>query len=303
MKILITGGAGYLGSELASHLNSLEQVKHITVYDNLSRGELNFFYGSDNLDKVKFVKGDILDTYRLEQVLQEVEVVIHLAAFVSEPYNNLQNLQYEQVNQWGTLSLVRCIQKIKTVKRLLYMSSTAVYGFLDELKAEDEPFPSNAYGISKLKGEQYALLLKNNLDVKIIRSGNIFGFNHCMRGEGVINAFFFDAIINGEIKLYGDGMQSRPFVSLVSLIQCVEDWILQNGKSNILAIDFNATTNDLKDWLLAHIDNLSYQYLNQNQRFSSQSFKLTEMSSKKHLLLEKSFEDFREGLRIRNYLL
>lgn len=300
MRILITGGAGYLGSELVSYLNSLEQVKHITVYDNLSRGELNFFFGSENFDKVKFVKGDILDSYRLEQVLSEIEVVIHLAAFVSEPYNNLQNLQYEQVNQWGTLSLVRCIQKSKNVKRLLYMSSSAVYGFLDELKAENEPLPANAYGTSKLKGEQYALLLKNNLDVKIIRSANIFGFSQCMRGEGVINAFFFDAIINGEIKIYGDGMQRRPFVSLMNLIKRVANWVLQNDCTDIISVDFNCDMNELKDWLLEKVENLNYQYLNQNQSFSSQSFKIEDKNLNKYKLLNETFENFQQGLRIRS---
>ena len=200
MIVLVTGGAGYVGNSLVPLLNEQETIKKIIVYDNLSRGELNFFFGQGELTKVSFVKGDILDPYKLQQTLEDVDVVIHLAAFVSQPFNHHQNMSYEQVNRWGTLSLVRCLEKALKIKKLCYLSSASVYGFRDDIEISDEPSPGNAYSQSKLEGEKYISLLEDKIDTCVLRAGNIFGFNSCIGLEGVINVFFFDALVKNEIR-------------------------------------------------------------------------------------------------------
>ena len=87
MNILITGGAGYIGTELAYELEKNPEVKQIIIYDNLSRGNINLFIGSRKLSrKIKFVQGDILDTRLLKQTLKGVDVVYHLAAKVTTPF-------------------------------------------------------------------------------------------------------------------------------------------------------------------------------------------------------------------------
>ena len=106
MKVLITGGAGYLGTELVKKLVQIPKVKEIVVYDNLDKGRYNFFLctciGGDN---IRFVQGDILDTRKLKKELQGVDVVFNLAAKIASPYADADPHLYEQINHWGTAEL------------------------------------------------------------------------------------------------------------------------------------------------------------------------------------------------------
>lgn len=300
MNILVTGGAGYIGCELVCQLNRLNKVKKIIVYDNLSRGQYNLFYGDNNLDKVDFVSGNILDSDKLLNNLKDMDMVIHLAAFVTEPFNHLQNLQYEQVNAWGTLNVVRAIQKSPSVKSAFYMSSTAVYGFNNNIDSKiNKPIPENGYGVSKLNGEEYFTLLKKTHTTRIMQSANVFGFNNFLGIDGVLNTFMFDAIVSNEIKIYGDGKQSRPFVFIENLIKDILDWVNTPANTDVLEIDFNATMNELKDWINDKIENLSYRYINQNQKFPSQSFLIADNPSYKQDQLEKAWESFNNSIRIK----
>lgn len=298
MNILITGGAGYIGNHLVPLLHNLKEVEEVIVYDNLSRRELNFFFGKNDLPKVSFIQGDILDSDRLENAIKGVDVVIHLAALVSQPYNHLQNLQYEQVNRWGTLNVVRAIQKSR-VKSVLYLSSAAVFGFKENLDKTEALAPSNAYARSKYNGEQYANLLAEDFSTCVLRAGNVFGFNPCFGIEGVLNTFMFDGLVKGEIKIFGDGTQLRPFVSLSSLGEIILNWLANPSSKTTLAVDFNASMNELKDWLLAQKPELNYQYLNQNQSFPSQSFANVESQEKRDFFLEEAWKNFQNELCVK----
>ncbi len=299
MKIVITGGAGYVGNSLAIALNASQLVNEIVIYDNLSRGDFNFFFGRERLQKVRFVKGDILDSYHLESALTDADTLIHLAAHVAFPFNHLQNLQYEQINRWGTLAVVRAAEKIKSIKQVLYLSSTAVYGFGSDLETSSMPNPENAYGISKYEGENYMRLLADTKRLGIVRSANVFGYNNTLRLDSVINAFFFEALTTGQIKIYGNGSQQRAFVEINNLIDKISQWVF--GKEFLqeeVAIDFNASLNDIKDWMLTAIPNLEYTYLNQNQDFSGQSFKGFYKPQLVEKYLKETFQDFSVNTRI-----
>ena len=104
MKILITGGAGYIGTELTKYLLQNKEIKEITVYDNLSIGHANFFLGKEypKGTRLKFVNGDILDSRLLRKSLVGIDTVIHLAAKVTTPFANNDPHFYEQINHWGT---------------------------------------------------------------------------------------------------------------------------------------------------------------------------------------------------------
>ena len=272
MKILITGAAGYIGTSLVDKLHTYSEVEKITVLDNLSRPDINFFFSSTPLSKVDFIKGDILDSFGMEKIMKDIDVVVHLAGFVAQPFNHHQNLQYEQVNTWGSLSVVRAIQNTASVKNVIYLSSTSVYGFRENVDISEEPTPENAYGQSKYDGEKYFTLLKDSLNLSIVRAGNVFGYNRSLRTDSVINSFFINALTQNKIHIFGDGMQSRPFVSIENITKSLENAIFhsRNTGNTHIAADFNATLNDIKDFLLSQIENLEYQYLNQNQRLSSQ---------------------------------
>jgi UDP-glucose 4-epimerase len=300
MNVLITGGAGYIGCELVSRLNQLDNVNKIVVYDNLSRGQYSLFFGANPLDKVDFVQGDILDAEKLNKNLKGIDIVVHLAAFVSQPYNHLQNLQYEQINVWGTLNVVKAIQNSSSVKSALYLSSTSVYGFKNDINHNiDHPAPSNGYGISKLQGEKYFRLLKSTHNACIIHSANVFGFNNFLGIEGVVNTFMFDALVHKNIQIYGNGDQKRPFVYINNLINNIITWVVQPSEINVFAIDFNASMNELKDWLINKVEDLDFRYINQNQNFPSQSFLIKEENENINRELEKAWKDFDTLIRIK----
>jgi UDP-glucose 4-epimerase len=171
MNILITGGAGYVGTELAHVLDAHDAIDQVLIYDNLSRGNYNLFMeGNFRRGKISFIQGDILDERSLSKALQEVDLVYHLAAKVTTPYFDRDLHHYEQVNHWGTTELVSCIRKHnvkakvkggRTVQKLIYLSSAAVYGFSEENCHEDSPLhPVSHYGITKLRAEKELDLLR-----------------------------------------------------------------------------------------------------------------------------------------------
>ena len=101
MKILITGGAGYIGTELVSSLSEDENVSEIVVYDNLSRKNYNFFIGQSKITKVRFINGDLLDSRKLDKALISVDCVCHLGAMVTTPFSDNHAHSFEQINNWG----------------------------------------------------------------------------------------------------------------------------------------------------------------------------------------------------------
>lgn len=298
MKILLTGGAGYVGYSLVRALHRRPEISQIKVYDNLSRTGFNFFTGTEKLPKVQFIKGDILDTDRLKGALEETDVVYHLAAFVSQPYNHLQNLQYEQVNRWGTLSLTRAIEKCGSVSRVFYLSSTAVYGFRNDIRISDLPTPNNAYGDSKLEGEQYFKLLSEEKEIAVIRAANVFGYNPCMRLDSVINSWIFKGLTEGKINIYGSGDQERAFVSLESLTDQLCGLLDRKVESPTAVIDFCTSLNRIRDWLLTQLPELEYTYLNRNQLFPGQRFPEFDMDEQHGEILDRTFSQMRKSLVI-----
>jgi len=124
MKVLITGGAGYIGTVLTKNLVKSPEIEEIIIYDNLSRKNSNLFLGDrlPNAEKIKLVNGDILDLRKLNRVLKDVDVVYHLAARVSTPFANVDADFHEQVNHWGTSELVSAVEE-SNVRKFIYTSS------------------------------------------------------------------------------------------------------------------------------------------------------------------------------------
>jgi UDP-glucose 4-epimerase len=301
MKVLVTGGAGYIGNALVSALQLEDDIDEVIIYDNLCHANNGALFGKDKLTKVTFVKADILDSYELEKALKGVDTVIHLAAHVAFPYNHLQNLQYDQINRWGTLNLVRAIQNNNSVKKVLYLSSVAVYGFSSDLNINDEPMPENGYGISKHEGEKYWQLLLKSHRTSIIRSANVYGFNSSMRLDGVINTFFMETLLFNKIKIFGDGTQFRAFTSLGYLVKKIKEWLFQESFPKVItAIQFNSSLNEIKDWIVERVPHLEYTYVNQNQVFPGQYFRNTPSIDEKPVVdeLHRCWNEFKENIRI-----
>ena len=214
MRVLITGGAGYIGSELTSRLAKTAGVGEIVVYDNLSRGNFNLFFGDDKLGGgVRLLRADLLDSRTLRLALKTIDIVIHLAAKVTTPFADQTPHFFEQINHWGTAELVYAVEA-SDVSKLIFLSSASVYGASSsEVDANSPANPKTFYGVSKRRGEQHVQrLMTAGFPAYVIRCGNVFGYGRSLRFDSVINRFMFEANYLGRIAIHGTGRQHRSFV-------------------------------------------------------------------------------------------
>ncbi|MCG8474542.1 MAG: SDR family oxidoreductase [Cytophagales bacterium] len=267
MKILITGGAGYLGTQLVKDILAKEEVQEVIVYDNFFRNNFNLFLGAPlpNGEKVRFVQGDILDRRKLAKALKGVDVVYHLAAQVSTPYSYEDPHGFEQVNHWGTADLVEAVEG-SDVKQFVYVSSVSVYGRTSEpVNEHSATNPRSPYGISKLRGEEHVARLGKKMKTYILRSGNIYGYNKSMRFDAVINRFMFEAQFNGRISIDGSGKQMRAFVSLQHISSVLRDIVfadVPSGTYNV--VGRNLSILDVVDTMKEVYPELEFIFVNQH---------------------------------------
>ncbi len=220
MKVVVTGGAGYIGAELCAALAKDARVSELVIYDVLARGHYGVFMGPAlGQAKVRFVQGEVLDSRRLLQELAGADVIYHLAAKVTTPFADAGYNQFEQVNHWGTAEVVYAIEEVAPKARVVYLSSASVYGQGEgSARSGVKPSPRSAYGHAKLRGEAHMDRLGDNQPVCILRSGNVFGHGRCMRFDAVINRFVFQAHFQGRITVSGSGEQRRPFIHVDAVV-------------------------------------------------------------------------------------
>lgn len=225
MKVVVTGGAGYIGAELCAALARDERVSELVIYDLLDRGHFGVFMGPKlGKSKVRFVQGDVLDSRRLLQEFAGSDVVYHLAAKVTTPFADAGHSQFEQVNHWGTAEVVYAIEEAAPKARVVHLSSASVYGQgTGSAQAKTKPSPRSAYGHSKLRGEAHMERLGDHQQVCILRSANVHGHGRCMRFDAVINRFVFQAHFQGRITVRGSGEQRRPFIHVDAVVAILVD--------------------------------------------------------------------------------
>lgn len=273
MKILVTGGAGYIGTSLVDKLNTNPLVDKVVVFDNMSQNNIRFFFGNINLNKVQFIHGDILNHIALKKALQDIDVVYHLAGVVKSPYSMEDSLKYEQINQWGTANLIQCMENIDTVQKFIFVSSASVYGFQTLENELMEVNPMNTYGRSKREAEKFVQLLEDSMQVDILRVGNVFGYNRTVRHDSVINRFVFEALCYGQIQIFGTGNQVRPFVHIQYLVELLNDLLEpiqdHSGMKVRNILQFNRSVNQIRDIIKNEINHLDYIYVNQGHEAPS----------------------------------
>lgn len=228
-KILVTGGAGFIGFHLCKKL--LEFTPNLTIYDNLSNGKLE---NVKDLSKAKFVKGDILDLKKLNSQ-EKADLIYHLAAQVVVPYSMENPIEDFETNARGTLNVLEKARKDDA--RLVFASSAAVYGNPTKLPTPEDygPNPFSCYGLSKVVGEEYCNIYVNQygLDITILRFANVYG----SRCHGVISDFLDKINENpAKLEIIGTGLQSRDFVHVSDAVDAL---MLSAVRENALGQTFN----------------------------------------------------------------
>ncbi len=284
MKVLVTGGAGYIGTELVNFLVANPAVEKVIVYDNLSRMNYNLFLGLKlrKHQKLSFVKGELLDSRSLRKVLKGIDVVYHLAAKVTTPFASADSHAYEQVNHWGTAELVYAIEE-SDVKKFIYASSSGVYGSSDGAVDETTaPNPKTFYAISKLRGEEHVRRLIGKIDTYIFRCGNVYGYSKSMRFDSVINKFVFEANFNKMVTIQGDGKQSRSFIHIDLVSKALNNLLsssLPGGTYNL--VEKSIKVFDIVDELKQLVPDLEFIFINQH-------LKLRELNVKENMLVNQT---------------
>lgn len=294
MNILITGGAGYIGYSLVHHLlrNTAVDTKLI-IYDNLARGNYNFFFKGGNTDRVEFIRGELLDSRSLLKAVEQADMIYHLAARVTTPFADHDSHGFEQVNHWGTAGLVQAIEQ-HPVKRFIHLSSVSVYGRSEMPVNEESPTnPESFYGSSKARAEAHVQRLADKgVPTYIIRSGNVYGFNPCLRFDAVINRFCFDAHTRSRIFITGSGNQHRAFIhvdKLAHVLAAIATADVPPGTYNLA--EHNLTVNDVADTLKSIYPGLERLYINQHLKMREIAVEVPVKLQQYLPLPQKSFEE------------
>ena len=249
-RILVTGGAGFIGSHLVEAL--LAKGYKVGVLDNLSTGKLdNLPMGNANL---KLIVGDVADSAVVEEAMRDCSAVVHLAAVASVQASVDDPVATHQSNFVGTLNV--CEHMLNAgIKRVVFASSAAIYGNNGEGSAIDEDTPKSPltpYASDKLSSEYYLDFYRreHGLEPVILRFFNIFGPRQDPSSpySGVISIFTERAISQKPVAIFGDGQQTRDFVyvkDLVSiLVQAVEASDPKPGAVNV-GLSRSTSLNDL----------------------------------------------------------
>lgn len=219
MRVLITGGAGFLGSALAHHL--VREGHRVQVIDDLSAGD------PARLPKaVHFTRGDVRDVPRLWTLLRGVECVYHLAARVFVAESVLYPREYNDVNVGGTVSIMEAMRDAG-VTRVVFTSSGAVYGNQSHQPVHEdlEPDPDSPYAVSKLAAEYYVRTIGRlwGIETVILRVFNAYGpgqYTPVYRAP-VIPALMKQALSGGSLVIFGDGSQTRDFVYMDDVVDAL----------------------------------------------------------------------------------
>ena len=267
MKIVITGGAGYVGCSLVETLlHETGPETEIVVYDNLSRNNFQFFFTGAGTRAIRFVQGDILDRRKLAKTLEGADVVYHLCARVTTPNADTDSHSFEQINHWGTAELVSCLEDAP-VKRLIHLSSTAVYGRSETpVDESSEVNPQSFYAHSKARAEEQLLRLRDTpVETLVVRSGNVYGYNRSVRFDAVINRFVFNAVTQGRLRIHGDGTQQRAFIhvhKLSEVLAALRTTRVPAGTYNLA--EHNLCVNEIAEALQQFVPDLEYLFINQH---------------------------------------
>ncbi len=224
MRILLTGGAGFIGSNIAERLVEDERITEVRVLDNLSSGSRQNILNLIKHPKFAFMWGDIREYNTCLDACRDIDLVCHQAALGSVPRSIQFPLTSNNVNITGTLNIF-VAAKDSGIKRVVYASSSSTYGDNNsEIKKEEQiGSPISPYAVTKLVNEYYAKVFSELYNMSFIglRYFNVFGPKQDPRGQyAAVIPLFIQAILTRQQPIiYGDGQQSRDFTYIENVVQ------------------------------------------------------------------------------------
>ena len=225
MKFVVTGGMGFIGSYIVKHL--LKHNHQVTVVDDLSRGILENLTGFE--EQINLQRIDILDFDSLKNIISDSDGIFHQAALTSVPESFIQKEKYHSVNVIGTENIFKLAKEFSI--KVVYASSSSVYGNTTSIPIREDfdRKPINPYGITKLDDETLAAKYHDfGTSIIGLRYFNVYGIGQTNDYAGVITKFYENIQADLSPIIFGDGSQTRDFVS-------VEDV----AKANLLAMQSN----------------------------------------------------------------
>ena len=256
MRVLITGGAGFIGSHLAEHFQGKADVR---VLDNLRSGYESNLAPFD----VEFIKGDILDRKTVEKAVDGVKYVFHLAAMISVPESMFNPIECARINVEGMLNVLEAAAEAG-VEKLCFSTSAAIYGDNPVVPKVESmiPEPKSPYAITKLDGEYYCAMFaaENRLKTACLRYFNVFGPRQDPGSAyaAAIPIFVSKAVANEPITIFGDGEQTRDFVYVKDVV-AANVFMAENDFTGVhnVAYGKRITINDLAKLIIKITDSKS----------------------------------------------
>jgi UDP-glucose 4-epimerase len=228
MKVVVTGGCGFIGSHL---VEELAEKYEVIVIDDLSSGKVENLTSTRN---VRFVKGSVTNLNLLKDISKDAECIFHQAAISSVQKSLEDPTRINKANVIGTLNVLIAARDCG-INKVIYASSSSVYGDTPELQKREDmnPNPLSPYAVSKLAGEYYCKVFNELYGIKIacLRYFNVYGPKQDPASEyaAVIPRFITRVINNKPPIIYGDGKQTRDFIFVKDVV-----------RANILAMEKNA---------------------------------------------------------------
>lgn len=243
MICLVTGGAGFIGSNLTERL--LKNGHTVKVIDNFVTGRKENI--ASFVNDVEFIEGDIRDYSLIEKIVDGVDVIFHQAALPSVPRSIADPMTSNDVNINGTLNILNAAKE-KKVQRVVFASSSSVYGDTPELpKHEKMPVdPLSPYAVTKLAGERYCRVFNNVYGLKTfsLRYFNVFGPRQDPNSQySAVIPKFITAMLSGKQPvIYGDGEQSRDFTFIDNVVDA--NLLAATVEADVYGLAMNSACHD-----------------------------------------------------------
>ncbi len=258
MKILITGGSGFIGSHIVEHYQ--DKAEEIRVLDNLRTGYRHNLNGLRHT----FIEGSITDRELVRKAVEGVDYIFHLAALVSVPESMAKPGECVDINVHGLLNVLEEASAAR-VKKLVFASSAAIYGDNPSVPKLETmlPEPKSPYAITKLDGEFYLGMFQQEgrLETAAIRFFNVFGPRQDPKGAyaAAVPIFIEKALRGEDITVFGDGGQTRDFIYVKDIAGALSFAVETPGVTGVFNAGYGGqiTINDLADGLIQAADSAS----------------------------------------------